>query len=259
MVIGFCFLTYDNVLKNDIWNEYFEKADTNKYKIFVHPKYANFIKNQPIFYNNIISKHCNTSWGSFSLITAQKLLLEEGLKNINITHFVFVSHNSIPIQSFNTFYNYLKRIPDSIFEFCKSSNNDHIIRYDKLINPKFSKNDFLFQSQWSILIREDALIVTMYHSEIEKIFKNSYVPDEHAYINYLTYYKNKNIYNEHTTKVVWYNCTPYIFDKISNKEIEEFRNNNNFFLRKIHENTLVDIKFLLSNSSKLKLTSTRIK
>lgn len=245
-MIGFLFLTYDAVCKEDIWTRYFKNVNWDHYKIFVHPKNANEIRNQHVFKNCIIPNRCETGWGNFSLIEAQKLLLEEALKHSNITHFIFLSHNTIPLTSFSHLYNFLQS-KNSLIGHGKTTMDNHTIRYDKLKKrPIFSKEQFLIQSQWCILSRHDASILFTEHNEVKHIFNNSCVPDEHAYINYLVYYKNTtNIENKSTTHVEWDNGTPKIFYSISNEQINRMRNNGKFFIRKICDSTSVDVNYLL--------------
>ena len=37
--IAFCFLTYDIIIRYDIWNKFFENINNNKYIVFIHPKF----------------------------------------------------------------------------------------------------------------------------------------------------------------------------------------------------------------------------
>uniref|UniRef100_A0A6C0LFS1 Glycosyltransferase n=1 Tax=viral metagenome TaxID=1070528 RepID=A0A6C0LFS1_9ZZZZ len=245
-MIGFLFLTYDAICKEDIWFSYFKNVNCDHYKIFVHPKNANEIRNQNFFKNCIIPSWCETDWGNFSLIEAQKLLIEEALKHSNITHFVFVSNNAIPVTSFYQLYNFLQT-KKSIIGYGKTTIDNHTMRYDKLQHkPIFSKEQFLIQSQWCILSRHDATILVEEHNEIKKLFNNSWIPDEHAYVNYLVYYKNiTDIENKSTTYIEWDNGKPSIFYSISNEEINRIRNEGKFFIRKICDSTWVDVNYLL--------------
>ena len=245
MKIAFCFLTYDHVIREDIWNAFFKNANPVKYKIVVHPKHPHFIYNQSLFKNNIVSKTVDTKWGTFSLIKAQKVLIDESLLDSKVSHIIFISYNTIPVKSFYDIYNSLSD-KQSIIHYWNSTNNDHKNRYYTLHNPPFSINEFYTQSQWCILSREDALSLTQAHRTIKEVFNNSLIPDEHAYINYLTHYQNKKIKNKETTKVIWNNNTPAVVNDIPNDYINQLRNENIFFIRKVHANTNVDIHYLTS-------------
>jgi len=63
MKIAFCFLTYDNIIRNDIWNNFFENVDKNKYMVYIHPKNIINISNNTSNYNfnyHILNNRINT-------------------------------------------------------------------------------------------------------------------------------------------------------------------------------------------------------
>ena len=245
-MIGFCFLTYDEVERSDIWEEYLKDIPKEEYEIYCHPKFQDKILNQNLFKNKIIPEYVETQWGKFSLVEAQYLLLKEALKNKNLTHIIFVSHNTIPIQSFYKLRDFLKNyINQSIIEYRKAS-KFHIYRYDKLNNPFFSKEDFYFQSQWTTLCINDAVLIVNNFDKIKDVFKNSEIPDEHAFINFLIHSEKRQIVNHELSKMYWVNGRPKIFTKLRNDILDIMKKNNNYFLRKINPDTVVDIKHLLS-------------
>ena len=244
-MIGFLFLTYDNIYNENIWKEYFKGANQEEYKIFVHPKNINEIKNQDLFKNCIVSERCETAWGKFSLIEAQRLLMKEALKTEKINHVIIISHNSLPLTSFRYLYDYLKN-RGSLIGYGVSSFWEHTMRYDRLQNPNFPKKKFFVQEQWSILSRDDAKILVNEGDTIKYIFGNMLVPDEHVYINYLTHYKNKNIEQKRITHIEWENGTPKIFYHLSNDYINAAKRCGAFFIRKVNNNAKLDINYLLS-------------
>jgi hypothetical protein len=102
------------------------------------------------------------------------------------------------------------------------------------------------QSQWCILSKQDSTTIVKEHDKIKSIFNHTQIPDEHAYINYLVNCKNiTNIENKSTTHVAWNGPTPKIFNSLSNEEISKIRSSGKFFLRKITDNTNVDVDYLL--------------
>ena len=46
MTIAFCFLTYDVIVRHDIWNLFFKNIDIEKYRVFIHPK--NILQQLPV-------------------------------------------------------------------------------------------------------------------------------------------------------------------------------------------------------------------
>jgi hypothetical protein len=131
-MIGFLFLTYDNVFNERIWIEYFRNVDPKKFRIFVHPKNISLIKKQRLFKNFILPKICKTSWGDFSLIKAQNLLMKTALKTSQITHvilencitFFFVAIIEI-IFFTNIASKFIPALPSTIFTSLLSSLKDN--------------------------------------------------------------------------------------------------------------------------------------
>ena len=78
MKIAFCFLTYSDLEQPEIWEDFFKSInDDNKFKIIIHPKYKNSIRNEyfklkEIPHNyHIITKHktdISIVYATFNLI-----------------------------------------------------------------------------------------------------------------------------------------------------------------------------------------------
>lgn len=271
MSIAFCFLTYDEITRPDVWEKYFENVDPKKYSIHVHPKIQQEIRNQKLFCDKILPVTCDTEWGSFSLVAAQHLLFSAALgTNTNIypiKYAILVSHNTIPIQSFDKLYSYLDPLilKNMSVMHVDIPHTDQINRYNTLNNPNFTKDAFAFQSQWCILSISDLNIVVNEYDKIKEIFEKSDVPDEHAYINYLTHYKNKSVIMNATTYVKRYSSNQTIVNNESQHYdnsvqihytlpqnfILSLRQTNVFFIRKISKKSRLDIDFLLDTKTKL--------
>jgi hypothetical protein len=239
-MIGFCFLTFDDIERTDVWNEYFKNVSTSEFEIFVNPKKSNLINHNNLFKTKIIpTPYTNTEWGTFSLLIAQDRLLREAYKNSKIQHFVILSHNTIPVKKFKKFKNFLND-KKSIFSYEITNNNDHLVRYGTIKNPRFDKNQLLCQDQWCILSRTDVSILLNGFDDIKDIFGKMLIPDEHVYINYLIYYRNvNNIHNSKLTHIVWENCSPKVFKNVNSTDIPE----DCYFLRKVDKNTNINISF----------------
>ena len=99
--IAFCFLIYDIIIHEELWNIFFQNVDKNKYTIYIHYK-----TNTPSKYfedyklNNCIETH----YGGISIVKAQNILLNTGLKDIDNQIFIFLSGACIPFKSFNYIY-----------------------------------------------------------------------------------------------------------------------------------------------------------
>lgn len=235
MSIAFLFLTYDEVEREDIWKKYFETADTELYHIYVHPKTPNKIWSQSIFKDCLLEKTVETQWGGWSLIEAQKRLLEEALKNLNHQHFILVSQNTIPINTFDELYIYMKDKP-SLFYYKVATHPQHYPRYHGIKEPCFTHSEFLFASQWSILSRKHAELLVEEHVMIKYHYGDMAIPDEHAYINYLIYHKKESIMNKMMT---YFQLDPLNYDRpvifsfLPSNYIKVLQENKYFFLRKV--------------------------
>lgn len=241
-VLAFCFLVYDEIVREDIWIKYFEKISSDKYKIFVNCKTPNKINKSPFFAEKQIPNPVrDTAWGKFSLITAQNALFKEAFKNTDITHFILLSHNTIPIKPFHELYNSLDF--HSIIDYRKSQDWEHRRRYYGINNPPFSIDFFFIQSQWCILTRIHADILIKDFNYIKQIFSSMRIPDEHCYINYLIHYKRALfIINQPSTLVNFSNGTPNVFKQITSATIA---GNPAFFLRKVAKDTNVQIDLFI--------------
>lgn len=247
-MIGFCFLTYDDIERTDIWKIFFKHVEKSKYDIFVNPKNPNTIYQNKLFSNKIIlDPYKNTSRYTFSLLIAQDRLLREAFKNENIKHFIFLSHNTIPTQNFEKLEDFLSN-KESVLSFSITNIEDHLKRYETINIPVFDKKHLYCQDQWCILSRKDVAVLLYDFDKIENIFGNMIVPDEHVYINYLLHYKNvTDITCSKLTYIIWekkwiqdyeeYN--PKTFEKIRSKNIPD----NFYFLRKVDKNTDIKISF----------------
>ena len=103
MKIAYLFLTHDNVSCNFLWEDFFKRANKDKYSIYAHPKFVDKVTDFSKDY--IIPHTINTEWHDPSLVEATWLLYEEALKDESNTHFVLLSHNSAPLADFETTYN----------------------------------------------------------------------------------------------------------------------------------------------------------
>ena len=272
--IAFLFLTYNNLKRPDIWNKFFDIDNSsntskysNKYNIYLHAKEPEKVTDF-ILQGKQIPEHIETCWGCANLVEANILMMKEALKDPLNKKFILVSDSCIPIVSFNTFYSEVMK--DNKSRIGLISNNT-IDRYDNIISPPFPKNEFTkHNGSGNIFNREHSLILI---SNIE-ILKNNWIniaaPDEHFNGNILklldSNFDNNNI-NLSTTFDMWHinnlnnsnidknvdltyfnnkvGYSPDIFTKISNKAIDELRSNKFFFVRKIDNNTEINIDYIV--------------
>jgi hypothetical protein len=182
--IAFCFLIYDIINHEEIWNIFFKNIDLNKYNIYIHYK-----TNVPLKYfekyklNNCI----DTKWGDISLIKAQNILYTEALKDTDNQHFINLSGACIPLKSFDFIYNYL----DTNFSYFNIMSTDKEC-LERCINllPFIHTDHIKKSSQWCILNRKH--VIKILENLDTYIFSFIDCPDEHCYIIYIYIHNLQN-------------------------------------------------------------------
>ncbi len=184
--IAFCFLIYDIINNEELWNIFFQNVDTNKYNIYIHYKFNKQLK---YFEKYKLNKCIETKYAHITLVIAQNLLLEEALKDNDNQHFIFISNSCVPLKPFeyvydnlNEKYSYFNIQPQSqCFPKCNNTLN--------FIDKKFIQKS----SQWCILNRKHARLMLEKIDYIQWFNYSSTIPDEHCYITNIFY---NNLVNE---------------------------------------------------------------
>lgn len=247
--IAFCFLIYDKINHENLWKAFLKNIDSSKYNIYIHYKEN---KQLSFFNNNKLNNTVPTKWCGDSLVEAQLLLLDEAIKDLDNTHFIFVSNSCLPVKSFNYIYNNLN-IDKSYFNMA--------IPYVKEFSPNIKAYK---ASQWCILNRKHTELLLNNKNTIRetyKLFKKQHVrgcPDEYSIISSLKSL-NKNVDNdlvitdnlsiEATTFTGWQDMKNYKqfpntkkkgqpdeFLHICPEQLNYFINSNSLFARKFNQN-----------------------
>ena len=226
MCVAYLFLVYDKL--HPIWKLWFPRNDQQN--IYVHSKYQ--LVNDTIQLNQI--DKIETQWGHISIVHAMLSLLKNAIINENVTHFVFLSGNCIPI------FNYYET-SNKILSMKKSSLHLFHKRNKKGVHTAFMDH-FIRHSQWCILIRNDVKIIL---SECyTHLFKSVSIPDENYFGTLLNYY-NISFNNTVTTFVNWYKKvkkingkSPHTYKYITDDIIHNvlITNANTLFIRKVEHN-----------------------
>ena len=190
--IAFLFLIKDKINKEELWHNFFNNVDRNKYSIYIH--YKDDIKLK-YFDEYKLKKTIPTEWGDISLVQAQKLLLKEAFKDETNYKFIFISDSCMPIKNFNYVYNFLTQNNNSYFNF-------------ETVYKKYNK--ILYKtSQWCILNINHTNIIINDNTEIDFYIKNNiFASDEIYFLTTIRKYLNNNIIinkepKNFTTHVVW--------------------------------------------------------
>ena len=214
--IAFCFLIYDKINNEELWNHFFKNVDKTKYSIYIHYKEDKQLK----YFNSYkIKDIVETKWCGDSLVKAQNKLLEHAIKDSNNEHFIFVSNSCIPLKSFDHIYNTL----DTNYSYFNKS---------KSFIKEFNSSIKAYKaSQWCILNRKHSLKILENYKILNTIFErfkkiNTRVcPDEYSYITLLYYLKlekelilTQNLSSGATTFTGWKDMSNYKDFKNSSKK-----------------------------------------
>ena len=248
MKLVFCFLTYDNIIRHDIWNTFFKDIDYEKYIVYIHPKNIRNIE----YYNNnfnfkiIKNKVFTKEKYDINIVKATLKLLEEPfMDDINISHFIFLSQSCIPLYNFNKLFDLITLFPNSVISCIDGNKKERYLQLSNLLKRNIHINQFFKQQPNMILIRNDVeqLIKFDYTSH----YQNMTCPDEHYFINILLHiFKRKIIkkqidfcnYDLRRTQALE-------FMNIDTTFINSIRNYGFLFMRKVDNKSIVDINYLL--------------
>jgi len=241
--IAFCFLIYDTINNESLWNDFFNKVNRQKYQIHIHYK---FNKSMKFFDKYKLDNTIETKYGDISLVHAQNLLIKEALKDKSITHIIFLSNSCIPVKSFDHVYNFLD-INKSYFN--KSPDHQVFPKCDS-IKKYVSETNIKKGAQWCILNRKHAEVIVNNEQYLD-YFKDICAADENVYITTLY---DQNLSNELIlTNNISLNATTFInwsdmdykyidheglktYNTISKEEMNLIKQSKSLFARKFNIN-----------------------
>lgn len=261
--IAFCFLIYDCINCEELWNIFFKNVDPNKYTIYIHYK-----TNKPLkYFEKYKLDNCiETKYADVSLVKCQNVLLKEALKDINNEHFIFISNSCVPFKNFDYIY---KKLDKNFSYFNTCEQTQCFPRCDNLLKFVEQKN-IQKASQWCILNRKHSNIMIT-NTNLIKLCKNIYAPDEICYITniFINNFENEiittlNLANGATTFTNWFGMDYKFpsqhglknYSTISKEEIDYLLNSECLFGRKFNRECITCfinkeyINFISSSSNK---------
>lgn len=248
--LAFCFMIYDKIANQKIWEEFFKNINPNKYTILIHYKEN---KDLGMFNQYKLDKCIDTCWACFSLVEAQMLLMEKALEDKNVSHCIWLSGNCLPMKHFDYMYqnlnpkfSYFNRAPDKqLYPRCDSLIKEH----------NLSKNIIKKGSMQSIINRNHCELILQNRDFIQK-FSGIFAPDEVAFITTIYNFKKENelvltpnITFGSPTYTVWTDRInhkdfkaskktgqPYKYTYICPEELDMIYKSKSFFGRKFSDN-----------------------
>jgi len=240
----YCFLTYDNLVRTDIWEKYFQYE--NKYKVFIHSKEEIYPYNYT-FPVNILQNRIHTkSKSDISIVTATLHLLREAYdKTPEGSHFIFLTQSCIPLYNFGKHYKLITKMDKSCVSIKLHNKTERYFSLSLFLKMNIKNHQFVKQQPNMILTREDVkwFLDNMYIED----FRNMECPDEHYFVNlFLHVYKKDfmkqqinycNIHVERTQAETFYNIDKHC--------IIRARIIGSLFMRKASRFSKIDEKFIL--------------
>ncbi|CAI5962457.1 unnamed protein product [Closterium sp. NIES-64] len=168
--VAFMFLTKGPIPHAKLWERYF-KGHEGSYSIYVHPApgYV-FPKNaSALFRNNTIRSEA-VSWGSPTMIDAERRLIAAALKDPANHNFVLLSESCIPVKSLKFTWRYLL---GTDYSFVSSFTTDRYVntgRHDERMAPLIPIEKWRKASQWFSVTRKHANII-INDIDVHKLFQ----------------------------------------------------------------------------------------
>ncbi|KAL6614086.1 hypothetical protein ACP70R_036356 [Stipagrostis hirtigluma subsp. patula] len=205
--VAFMFLAGRGVLPlAPLWERFF-RGHEDHFSVYVHapPGVAiNVSEDSPFYARQIPSQR--TSWGSVTLMDAEKRLLANALLDFSNERFVLLSESCIPVHNFSTVYEYLVESQHSFVEVYYRNNKACRGRYSRRMAPDITLPQWRKGSQWFELSRDIATSIltdTRYYPIFRRHCRPSCYPDEHYLPTYVSLRHGARNSNRTVTYVDW--------------------------------------------------------
>ena len=178
--LAFCFLIYDIINHEELWNIFFKNVDINKYTIYIHYKFKKPLK----YFEQYKLKNCiETKYEDQTIPLAYNILFKEAFKDENNYKFIILSGSCIPFKSFDFIYCKLTQDHYGYLNVCPQiqcfPNCDSLTR---VIDKKFISKS----SNWFILNRK--LVESLCFNKddfLNKHYNTVYAPAEYFYYTFI--------------------------------------------------------------------------
>lgn len=177
MKVAFIFFFVKDHKQHQLWQQFFEHADQNKYNIYVHSK---FPENCTSFFQDYLISTVDTNYEHITNAIFHSL--EIALENENNQMFVLVSDSCIPLHSFDIIFETLIRKEKSWIHLWRMQDYDLKKRYRETFqyveqNEIFPQEYLIKHSSWLALNYNDCQLIVQY-KEWHKFFETMEVGNE---------------------------------------------------------------------------------
>jgi len=245
MKIAFCFLTYDEIVRYDIWNEFFKNINKEYYSVFIHPKNIINFNNYTFPYNIVKNRVKTTRKEDISIVKATIKLLEDAYEtDKSITHYIFLTQSCIPLYNFNILFKVIEKIPLSLISFIDNNKKERYNQLSTQLKKFIHPVQFVKQQPNMILIKDDVELIIK--NDLTEHFKYMECPDEHYFINIIpNILKRKFIKKQiHFCNTDFHKTQAIEFQLVNKSFLDQVRKYGFLFLRKVSKKTIIDIHHL---------------
>ncbi|KAL6843742.1 hypothetical protein ACP4OV_026313 [Aristida adscensionis] len=166
--IAFMFLTPGTLPFERLWDKFFEGHE-GRYSIYVHASREKPEHVSPLFIGREIHSE-KVSWGTISMVDAERRLLANALEDTENQHFVLLSDSCVPLHNFDYIYDYLMGSNLSFIDCFYDPGPHGNFRYSQNMLPEVRETDFRKGSQWFSVKRQHALMIIadgLYHTKFK--------------------------------------------------------------------------------------------
>lgn len=177
-MIGFLFLSYQDITQKTMWSQFFSAAPKDQYLCFVHRKDGETTSWLP---NSTCIPTMESAWGAWSLVEIEFALYRKAI-DAGCDHVILLSGDCVPLV---TFQHVVPRMEDNL-QSCRlglNQSRSRFMRNKDLMNV--GKFQWWGASQWKILSRASVITILNDYSLIHRCFAESVIPDEHAIPMYM--------------------------------------------------------------------------
>ncbi|KAG2570040.1 glycosyltransferase BC10-like [Panicum virgatum] len=210
--VAFLFLTRGPLPFAPLWERFF-RGHEGLYSVYVHalPGYAGRYRRSSPFHGRQIPSR-EVSWGSITLVDAEKRLLANALLDWSNQRFVLLSESCVPVFNFRTVYEYLVNSAQSYVESYNLDVPQCAGRYNPRMAPDILEEQWRKGSEWFELSRELAVDVVAdqrYYALFRRHCTPSCYPDEHYIPTFLHLWHGARNANRTVTWVDWSRGGPH--------------------------------------------------
>ncbi|KAF1870061.1 hypothetical protein Lal_00017641 [Lupinus albus] len=180
--VAFMFLAQGALPMAPLWEKFF-KGHEGFYSIYLHqhPSFNETLPQGSVFHGRKVPSQPVT-WGTSSMIDAERRLLGNALMDSSNQRFILLSESCIPLFGFKSIYNYLI---NSTLSFVNSFDDKRKAgrgRYNPKMSPIINITNWRKGSQWFELHRDLAIHIvsdTKYYTLFQQHCLQPCYPDEH--------------------------------------------------------------------------------